>query len=69
MISFSGYNGRGIAPGTVFGKLAAALILGTVQEGELPLPLSRVTRPRLGWAREAVYEAGAQLVHAASARW
>lgn len=69
VISFSGYNGRGIAPGTLFGKLAASLMLGTLSEGELPLPVSPVTRPRLGWAREACYEAGAQIVHAASARW
>lgn len=69
VISFSGYNGRGIAPGTVFGRLAASLVLGTLAEAELPLPVSPVTRPRMGLVREAFYEAGAQIVHAASARW
>lgn len=69
VISFSGYNGRGIAPGTVFGKLAAALMQGTISDGDLPLPATPIDRPRLGWFREACYEAGAQIVHAASARW
>lgn len=69
VISFSGYNGRGIAPGTLFGRLAASLMLGTLADTDLPLPASPVTRPRLGRAREAFYEAGAQIVHATSARW
>lgn len=34
-----GYNGRGIAPGTVFGRAMAALLAGGREE-ELPLPLS-----------------------------
>ncbi|MFV3129911.1 NAD(P)/FAD-dependent oxidoreductase [Niveispirillum sp. KHB5.9] len=69
VISFSGYNGRGIAPGTVFGKLAAGLMLGTLSDGDLPLPPSPLTRPPLARAQEAFYEAGAQIVHAVSARW
>lgn len=69
VISFSGYNGRGIAPGTVFGKLAASLALGTLSDGDLPLPVTPVRRARLGWVRETLYEAGAQIVHATAARW
>lgn len=36
-----GYNGRGIAPGTVFGRAMAALLSGT-PEAELPLPITDV---------------------------
>ncbi|GGF43727.1 oxidoreductase [Aliidongia dinghuensis] len=69
VISFSGYNGRGIAPGTVFGKTAANYILGKLSERELPLPVSDVSQPRFAWAKEAFYEAGAQIVHMTAARW
>ena len=37
-----GYNGRGIAPGTVFGKAVAGLISGEPEEA-LPMPLGRPT--------------------------
>jgi L-pipecolate oxidase len=40
VVSFSGYNGRGIAPGTVFGRCLAQLTLGKVGEDDLPLPVS-----------------------------
>jgi glycine/D-amino acid oxidase-like deaminating enzyme len=63
VVGFSGYNGRGIAPGTVFGKTLAGLILGRVAEGDLPLPLTDPREPRFRKAKEMWYEAGAQIAH------
>ncbi|KAA0969348.1 FAD-binding oxidoreductase [Aureimonas fodinaquatilis] len=66
IISFSGYNGRGIAPGTVFGQAMADHIAGKIPQDMLPLPLSvpetRPFRP----LREAFYEYGAQVAHLTS---
>jgi glycine/D-amino acid oxidase-like deaminating enzyme len=69
VVSFSGYNGRGIAPGTVFGRELARLALGQVGLDALPLPVVDVTPAAFKPWREAFYEAGAGLVHAAGARW
>ncbi|WP_105430530.1 FAD-binding oxidoreductase [Neorhizobium sp. T6_25] len=62
-IGFSGYNGRGIAPGTTFGKLLARHILGETSEADLPLPLSNPQEPAFRAIKEAYYEAGAQVAH------
>jgi glycine/D-amino acid oxidase-like deaminating enzyme len=69
VIGFSGYNGRGISPGTVFGKTLAAHILGQLSENELPLPLTDPQAPPFRSIKEAWYEAGAQLAHLAGARF
>ena len=68
-VGFSGYNGRGIAPGTVFGRCLAELALGRIDEAALPLPVTPPVPARRRRLREAWYEAGAQLAHAASARF
>ena len=69
IFAFCGYNGRGIAPGTVFGRAMAAFLAGKIRTADLPLPLSQ-PRPRvLRGLRSACYEAGAQLVHLADARF
>lgn len=68
VLSFCGYNGRGIAPGTVFGRALAAHILGRVREQDLPLPLSAPASPPFRAAKEAYYEVGAQLAHLVDAR-
>lgn len=68
VLSFCGYNGRGIAPGTVFGRALAAHILGRVTEQDLPLPLSAPASPPFRAAKEAYYEVGAQLAHLVDAR-
>jgi sarcosine oxidase len=63
MISFGGYSGRGISPGTVFGRMLAAHVLGDLPENALPLP---VTEPRAAAYRvgkELVYDWGAQAAH------
>ncbi len=68
MIAFSGYNGRGIAPGTVFGRLAAEHLLGRLAEDALPLPVTPATPARFRAVKEAFYELGAQAAHLAGNR-
>lgn len=68
VISFSGYNGRGIAPGTVFGRELARLVLGQIRADELPLPVAMPEQPAFKPLREAVYEYGAIAAHAVAAR-
>jgi glycine/D-amino acid oxidase-like deaminating enzyme len=62
LVSVSSYNGRGIGPGTVFGKLLAGLIQGASPD-TVPLP---VTDPKGILARNLwglFYEAGARMYH------
>jgi len=65
---FSGYNGRGIAPGTTFGRLLALHALGQLDEKDLPLPASAPTKPSFRSAKAAYYEVGSQLLHLIEAR-
>ena len=65
VVTFCGYNGRGIGPGTVFGRVLADHILGRIAEKDLPLPVTAPDAPPLPALREAYYEAGAQIAHAA----
>jgi glycine/D-amino acid oxidase-like deaminating enzyme len=69
VIGFSGYNGRGIAPGTVFGRTLAEHILGRIGEADLPLPLTDPREQSFRALRELWYEAGAQVAHFADARF
>ena len=69
VVAFSGYNGRGIAPGTVFGALLADLVLGRLAPPDLPLPATPVEAPRWRVAQEALYAVGSQLAHLADARF
>ena len=64
VVSFSGYNGRGIGTGTVFGRTLADHVLGRIAEKDLPLPVTIPDAPPLPALREAYYEAGAQIAHA-----
>lgn len=50
-----GYNGRGITPGTIFGKAMADLATG-MGEAELPIPVTALGRDRVAPLRSAVYE-------------
>jgi len=63
VFSISGYNGRGIAAGTVFGRLLAELITGVIAEADMPLPLTEPGRPAARSLRTRCYDAGAQLMH------
>ncbi|MFH6783704.1 MULTISPECIES: NAD(P)/FAD-dependent oxidoreductase [Methylobacterium] len=69
VVSFSGYNGRGIAPGTAFGRVLADLVAGTITEDELPLPVTPPVPIGFRVARELAYEIGAQAVHLGEARF
>ena len=67
-LSISGCNGRGIAPGTVYGRALAEHILGRLAFEELPLQPTAPAPIALRAAREIYYEAGAQIAHAAMGR-
>ena len=67
VISASGYNGRGIAPGTALGRMLARYVLGEIADADLPLPLSDPEPVRYRALKEACYEAGAQIAHMAAA--
>lgn len=69
VFSISGYNGRGIAPGTVLGRDLARLAIGEIEIDELSLPATDVSPARLRGAKEAFYEVGAQIAHFVGARW
>jgi glycine/D-amino acid oxidase-like deaminating enzyme len=69
IVGFSGYNGRGIAPGTVFGQILARHILGELQEADLPLPVTDAKQQPLRALKESYYEVGAQLAHFAAERF
>jgi glycine/D-amino acid oxidase-like deaminating enzyme len=68
MLSVGGYNGRGIAPGTAFGRLLADYLTGALQASEMPLPVRPVGCSWLRGAREAFFESGARLYHLVAAR-
>lgn len=68
VMSFNGFNGRGIAPGTVFGRELAKLVLGEVRRDDLPLPVTQVARAPWRNTKALGYEAGAQAFHLVDAR-
>tara|TARA_R110002020_G_scaffold29585_1_gene93318 strand:+ start:12758 stop:14035 length:1278 start_codon:yes stop_codon:yes gene_type:complete len=65
--SVFGYSGRGIAPGTVFGKALADTLL-LEPHGDLPLAATEHYAERFSRAKAYYYEFGAKLVHGVSAR-
>jgi glycine/D-amino acid oxidase-like deaminating enzyme len=67
-VSFSGYNGRGIATGTTFGRELARLVLGEISEVELALPVTLPKAIALRSLKERYYEVGAQVAHLSGAR-
>ncbi|QUD89279.1 NAD(P)/FAD-dependent oxidoreductase [Phenylobacterium montanum] len=68
VFAVGGYNGRGIAPGTSFGRELARLALGETAVADLALPLSNLARARFRTVQEAYYEAGASLAHLVAER-
>lgn len=68
VLSFNGFNGRGIAPGTVFGRELAKLVLGEIRRDDLPLPETQVAPAPWRNAKALGYEAGAQAFHWVDAR-
>ncbi len=63
VIAVCGYNGRGIAPGTVMGKTLAEHIAGQRPEDALPLPVTAPHEAKMRAVKEVFYEVGAQAVH------
>ena len=61
VFSISGYNGRGIAPGTVFGRALADHVTG--EPNALPLAEKPVTPDPWRNLKSAFYHAGAQAKH------
>jgi glycine/D-amino acid oxidase-like deaminating enzyme len=68
MIGFSGYNGRGIAPGTTFGRTLAQYVTGEIRDGDLPLPATPIEKANFRTAKQMFYEVSSQLAHIVSAR-
>jgi glycine/D-amino acid oxidase-like deaminating enzyme len=68
VLSISGYNGRGIAAGTVFGRLLGKLILDEIDECEMPLPLTEPRDAKFRNVRSLYYSLGSQIAHLADAR-
>jgi glycine/D-amino acid oxidase-like deaminating enzyme len=64
----SGYNGRGIAPGTNFGRELAQLATGRIREDQLSLPLTPLRPAAFRRGRELFYEWSSGAVHWASSR-
>lgn len=62
-LSISGYNGRGIAPGTTFGRDLARVVLGQADLESLSLPVTALTSANLRNVKAAFYEVGAQAAH------
>jgi glycine/D-amino acid oxidase-like deaminating enzyme len=65
VLTICGYNGRGIAPGTVFGRVLAELALGRLRDEDCPLPCTAPQNARFRALREGFIEWGAQLAHLA----
>jgi glycine/D-amino acid oxidase-like deaminating enzyme len=63
MIALAGYNGRGIAPGTVFGRELARHIAGEVPLDGMFLPVTTAQNAPFRAVREGYYELGAQVAH------
>lgn len=61
------YNGRGIGPGTVFGKLLAKYMTGG-STADIPLPVSPIKPVSFRNLRGLFYEAGSRLYHFAQRR-
>ena len=69
IVSISGYNGRGIAPGTSFGRDLARLALGEIDLHDLALPLTPIRPAPARELKGAFYEAGARIAHMAGSRF
>jgi sarcosine oxidase len=61
-VMITSYNGRGIGPGTVSGKLLAGYVLGG-SEKDIPMPVSKPKPIFMRRIHELFYETGARLYH------
>jgi len=67
MISIHGYSGRGISPGTVFGKSAAQWALDEDKDA-FPVAITDPRTERFAKIKSIHYEAAASLMHLATSR-
>ena len=63
LIALAGYNGRGIAPGSVFGRELARHLAGEVALEEMFLPVTTAESAPFRALRQGYYELGAQIAH------
>lgn len=68
IISVGGYNGRGIAPGTIFGRDLSRLVTKQLAVEDMSLPLTRHAPAPFRGVREAFYDVGSQLAHLGGSR-
>src|SRR5258708_158479 len=68
MIALAGYNGRGIAPGTVFGRELARHVAGEGPLDEMFLAVTSARDARFRALRERYYDIGSQIAHLPPAR-
>ena len=61
--SVSGYNGRGIGPGTILGRELAHLLLGQQGPQDMPLPVTSIQPIRLKRLRELFYAKASVAAH------
>ena len=67
-VTVTSYNGRGIGPGTVFGRLMAQLATGEISRKDVPMPLKKEKPIFMRNLRGLFYETGARLYHTAQRR-
>lgn len=63
-----GYSGRGIGPGTLFGKTLGEFLIAKTDQASLPLQPIAHYHESLSTAKQVYYEMGASLTHFVSAR-
>lgn len=69
VMGFSGYNGRGIGPGTAFGRVLAGFVAGSLNLADMPLPVTEPRTPALRSLTEAFYKFGSEAAHFVGARF
>ncbi|MBF5004218.1 NAD(P)/FAD-dependent oxidoreductase [Diaphorobacter caeni] len=67
--AFGGYNGRGIAAGTVLGRELARVLVGRMDAVDMSLAPSAIRPLPFKRTRELFYDAGAVAAHAVNARF
>ena len=69
ILSISGFNGRGIAPGTTFGRDLARVAMGEIAVEDLSLPPSDMASATFRSIKSAFFEAGSQAAHFVGSRF
>ena len=67
--AFGGYNGRGIAAGTVLGREMALMLSGRIAQDDMSLAVSDIRPMGFKRPREMFYETGAMAAHAVNNRF